>query len=71
MLVEDIRTVGSDGAHLKLQVQGFSAIGFNMGQQKVQLRPGQLIDLVYTLAEDTYNGGGRIQLKIKDLAVNN
>ncbi len=68
MLVEDVRTVGADGAHLKLQVAGFSAIGFNMGHEKAQLRPGKLIDLVYTLSEDRFNGT-RIQLKLKDIAV--
>lgn len=70
MLLEDIRTVGVDAAHLKLQADGLSAIGFNIGGQKAQLRPGQLIDLVYTLSEDHYNGNGKIQLKLKDLTVN-
>jgi len=70
MLLEDIRTVGADAAHLKLQVAGLSAIGFNMGQQKVQLRPGQFVDLVYTLSVDNYNNRGGIQLKVKDLTIN-
>lgn len=65
MLVEDIRTVGGGNEHLKLTVNGFNAIGFNLGEKKAGLRPGYKIDLVYTLAEDSYNGG--IQLKIKDL----
>lgn len=65
MLVEDVRAVGGGNEHLKLTVNGFNAIGFNLGEKKASLRPGYKIDLVYTLAEDSYNGG--LQLKIKDL----
>ncbi|KKR57133.1 MAG: Single-stranded-DNA-specific exonuclease RecJ [Candidatus Curtissbacteria bacterium GW2011_GWB1_40_28] len=32
MLVEDVRCVGQKNDHLKLQIDGFSAIGFNMGE---------------------------------------
>ena len=71
MLVEDIRCVGQENKHLKLQVDGFSAIGFNMGQHRANLRPGYLIDAVYTLDEDRFNGNSQIQMKIKDLTVNN
>ncbi|MBI2328018.1 single-stranded-DNA-specific exonuclease RecJ [Candidatus Curtissbacteria bacterium] len=71
LMVEDVRTVGADNKHLKLQVDGFGAIGFNMGEKKAEIRPGYLVDLVYTLAEDKYNGNGSLQLKIKDLAINN
>ncbi len=67
MLVEDLRTVGAANDHLKLQVSGLSAIGFNMGKLASDIRPGYLIDLVYTVAEDKYAGNGGLQLKIKDL----
>lgn len=69
MLVEDLRCVGAVSQHLKLQLYGFGAIGFNMGEKRAEIRPGYLVDLVYTLAEDNYNGNGKIQLKIKDLAI--
>lgn len=68
MLVEDIRTVGGGNEHLKLQIDGLNAIGFNLGEKRAELRPGYKIDMVYTLEEDSYNGG--LQLKIKDLKVN-
>jgi single-stranded-DNA-specific exonuclease len=70
ILVEDVRGVGSQNQHLKLQVDGIGAIGFNMGQLKTEIRPGYQVDLVYNLAEDRYNGDGSIQLKIKDLTIN-
>ena len=69
MLVEDVRCVGATGQHLKLQLDGFGAIGFNMGGIKTEMRPGYLVDLVYILTEDNYNDNGKLQLKIKDLAI--
>lgn len=67
MLVEDVRGVGQENKHLKLFLNGISAIGFNLGESRTNIRPGYKIDVVYTLAKDTYNGG--LQLKIKDLAI--
>ena len=69
MLVEDVRCVGQKNDHLKLQVDGFSAIGFNMGEFRSQIRPGYSVDAVYTLAEDRYNGNNAIQLKLRDLKI--
>lgn len=71
MQVEDIRTVGESNKHLKLQVGGFNAIGFNLGKLRADLRPGDSVDLVYTLEKDNYSGHNKIQLKIKDLAIIN
>lgn len=69
MLVEDIRIVGARVGHLKMQLEGISAIGFGMGQSRVQLRPGYNLDVVYTLAEDKFNGRDKIQMKIKDFKI--
>ena len=69
MLVEDVKCVGSTNQHLKLQVNGISTIGFNMGELRAQIRPGYSVDLVYNLAEDRFNGTEAIQLKIKDLSI--
>lgn len=69
MQVDEVRSVGSAGEHLKLQLDGFSAIAFKMGEKRTLLRPGYFVDVVYTLSEDRYNGNGAIQLKIKDLAL--
>lgn len=69
MLVEDVRTVGAANGHLKLQVDGFSAIGFNMGQFQAKIRPGYLVDLAYTIDIDDYNGFEKLQLKVRDIRV--
>lgn len=69
MIVEDVRSVGADNRHLKLQLDGLGAIGFNLGEKRAQIRPGYLVDLVYSIEPDHYAGNGNIQLKIKDLAI--
>ncbi len=67
MRLEDVRGVGQDSKHLKLQVDGFEAIGFNIGNRKADLRPGYKVDLVYILEENRYHGNTNLQLKIRDL----
>lgn len=67
ILVEDVRGVGEGNKHLRLQLDGVSAIGFNMGGQRAKLRPGYLMDVVYTMDENRFNGQSQIQMKIKDL----
>src|SRR3989344_3027177 len=66
ILVEDVRGVGQDNKHLKLQLDNIGAIGFNMGEERSRLRPGYLIDVVYTIDSDRFNGRSKIQMKIKD-----
>ena len=67
MLIEDIRTVGRESKHLKLTLDGNEAIWFNMGKAQAQLRPGYLVNAVYTLEENRYNGSTTVQMKVKDL----
>ena len=71
MTLEDVRAVGAESRHLKLQLDGIHAIGFNMGSLQSELRPGYKVDVVYNLAEDKYNSNGSLQLKIKDITVKN
>jgi single-stranded-DNA-specific exonuclease len=70
VVLGDVRTVGQDSQHLKLNIQGMDAIGFGLGDKKPDLRPGDSLDIVYVLLQDTWNGGARVQLKIKDLRKN-
>lgn len=67
--VEDIRGVGPESKHLKLQVNGISAIGFNLGKFMQEIRPGYKVDLLFTIAKDNYNGNNKLQLKIKDIEI--
>jgi len=67
----DFRPVGQTKKHLKLTVlQGsnkLDAIAFNFGSLASKLKPDQLIDIAYTIDENTWNGSKNLQLKIKDL----
>lgn len=67
LVVEDVRVVGKTGSHLKLQLSGLNAIGFNMGEKRYNLRPGNSVDVVYIIDEDNFNGVGKVQMKLKDI----
>jgi single-stranded-DNA-specific exonuclease len=63
---ERARTVGAGGAHLKLAFgAGVDAIGFSLGD-RLDLCSGE-IEAAVTLGFDDWNGGRKLQLKIRDL----
>jgi single-stranded-DNA-specific exonuclease len=63
--------IGKDQKHLKLtlQEQGSikEAIAFNFADIIGKLKEDSLIDIVYSVEKDTWNGGKKVQLKIKDI----
>jgi single-stranded-DNA-specific exonuclease len=71
-IVEDMRLVGADGKHLKLKIYDpksgvkFGAIGFGFGENKENLNTGNKINIVYTIAKDSWSGDKQLQLKLKD-----
>ena len=70
--VEGVRPVGSDGKHLKLSlsVQGgrrFDAIGFSLADRISGLSAGDMIDIVFQLDENEWNGSVNLQLKLVDM----
>ncbi|MBI1982518.1 MAG: hypothetical protein HYZ02_02550 [Candidatus Levybacteria bacterium] len=75
VIIEDLKTVGNDGRHLKLKLnqelrimnQGFDAIAFGMGERASEFHITDRVDIVYTIDEDRWNGNEKLQLKIKDL----
>ncbi|MCL4418752.1 single-stranded-DNA-specific exonuclease RecJ [Patescibacteria group bacterium] len=73
VVIEDMRLVGMDGKHLKLNLKSqisnlkFDAIAFGMGNRSDELHIGDIIDIVFTIEQDRWNGNHRIQIKIKDL----
>jgi single-stranded-DNA-specific exonuclease len=63
--------------HLKIEVkhpdypgQSIWAIGFNMKSWHEKLSNGSLVDICYTVDENHYNGDVTLQLKLKDLKLN-
>lgn len=65
------RTVGSDGRHLRVVVDGagprIGGIGFSMGDKAAQHTPGDAVDLVFYLRENHYNGRTSPQLNLLDI----
>lgn len=69
VVIEDMRLVGMDGKHLKLRLRqsiALDAIAFGMGDRANELHIGDIIDIVYTVEQDQWNGNRRIQIKMKD-----
>ena len=45
----------------------FDAIAFGLGDFFLKLTPGALVDVVYNLEENVWNGRTSLQLKVKDI----
>ncbi len=77
--VVETKIVGSNGKHLKLKVisihyplstihhPGYDAIAFNFADLVENIKPGDKIQIAYTIAKDEWNGNNRLQLKIRDI----
>jgi single-stranded-DNA-specific exonuclease len=68
--VKTFRAVGAEGRHLKLTLEDgpglkYDAIGFRMGGMARSLPP--LVDVMYTLEANEYNGRTSLQLNLKDV----
>lgn len=77
--IEDIRSIGQDGKHLKLRVKplatshqplatSFDGIGFGMGEVTSKLHIGDTVGIVFSLDQNIWNGNKRLQLKIKNIS---
>lgn len=76
VIVEEIRPIGANGKHLKMKLNNESrmkndekaldAVAFGMGERMDELKPGTLIDIVYTMDLNSWRGKDSLQLKIKD-----
>jgi single-stranded-DNA-specific exonuclease len=62
------RTVGSGGAHLKLNLgaRGLNAIGFGLGDRARLCTEGP-VDAAFSVGFDEWDGTRRLQLKLRDL----
>ncbi|HWQ60180.1 MAG TPA: single-stranded-DNA-specific exonuclease RecJ [Candidatus Fimivivens sp.] len=70
--VAAMRTVGSDGKHLKLSLavpgaRPVAAIGFSLAERIPGLSSGDTIDILFQLDENEWNGSVNLQLKLVDL----
>lgn len=64
------RTVGVNGAHLKFRVGDgrsvYDGIGFNFSTRSDLFGRGEMLDVVFTLEKNEWNGKTRMQLNLKD-----
>ena len=70
----NVRKVGADGGHLKLELiqesqlyRSISAIAFNKSEHLDHIKAGNPIDVCYSIVENYYRGIANLQLRIKDL----
>ncbi len=68
--VKEARSMGKDGQHTRLKLQAgnvtWSAVAFDFAMEGQPAPP--LIDVVYTLSADRWNGGEMLQLRVLDMA---
>jgi len=74
MVIEEVRFVGSGEKHLKIRLtskenksKSFDAIGFSLGKAFPDLKKGDVLDIVFQLNENTWNGSATVQLKLIDM----
>ncbi len=75
--ITDLKTVGNGQAHLKLWLDDpktpkierivAEAIGFGWGEWQNKIIPGDIVNLVFSLNINHWNGRKRLQLKIRDI----
>jgi single-stranded-DNA-specific exonuclease len=74
LLVQNLKLVGNDGKHLKINFQlsifnsQLQGIYFRGGENN-KIKVGDKVDVVYTLDENEWNGSKKLQLKIKDVKI--
>lgn len=76
VIVNEFSLVGKQKNHLKLKIHEqnnpgriFEVIGFNLGGRYLEIKKGDQVDIVFTLAEDSWNGERRLFLKLKDFQI--
>lgn len=69
MTVQDLRSVGREGKHLKFKVNGLDAIAFGQGSRLMEFKIGDKVKLAYTLDLNFWNNRQNLQLKIKDIVL--
>ncbi len=70
--INDIRTVGNDGKHLRMRLSRegvmLSAIGYNMGSRIDDFSDGKYpVDVAYVMDISRYNSNEYLQLVLRDI----
>lgn len=60
----------SENKHLRVDLGGIECIGFGLGPRSSEIRPDMLVDAVFHIEENVWQGRSRLQLKLRDFQVN-
>ncbi|HEV2339451.1 MAG TPA: single-stranded-DNA-specific exonuclease RecJ [Patescibacteria group bacterium] len=77
VVVKDSILIGNGKKHLKLKVSqhklpyAIDAIAFGMGEIGEAIKKGDMISIAYTINENKWNGKKSLQLRVKDIKVQN
>ena len=74
LIVDQVRKIGAKQNHLKLKLKNpekraIDAVAFGLGAMADTIPVGALIDVAYTVDENTWNGTTTVQMKVKDIQV--
>jgi single-stranded-DNA-specific exonuclease len=73
LAIADMKIVGNGSKHLKLSLRAqnspkvFESIGFGLGENTLGLQIGDVVDIVFNLQEDEWNGNKKMQLNLVDV----
>lgn len=71
MKIAAIDTIGQDKRHIRMKLTDNTAtlfsVGFNMAEYAPFFKPGDMVDVAFTLEINTYNNKESVQLMLKDI----
>lgn len=65
--IDSIKAVGKEASHLKMKLMGFDGIFFDGAKISSELKPSDVVDIVFQIQADQWMGKRRLQLKLLDL----
>jgi len=68
-VIEEVMIMGKDKTHLKFRFNGLWAVAFRKAAEWGHVEVGTMVDLVYTVCFNDFNGRKEPQLKIIDLKI--
>lgn len=71
VMLAAVDTVGADGRHLRMKImlggRAVGAIGFGMGEYSAFFKPGDSVDIAFSMDINIYQGMQNLQLMLKDI----
>lgn len=69
LIIQDILIMGSEKNHIKFKIGGIWALAFGRAEEYGQYQIGEMVDIIYTVGINIFNGRHEVQLKIVDLVL--